>query len=232
LRDYAFHLLSPFLAEPPVVTAAQAYLKGRRQLVLFADVDVGLMVERKIGEKRALTGHVIRGANHKTYLEIHQEIRSVQSTPVPPSRGMANWFRSAMLLPWPLSRLFNALLGMAARRDPTIFTSMGGTVGITAVGMFGGGHGGWGLAPMPYSLGLVAGSTVWKPSVVEGRIEPREILHLTVMFDHDVVDGAPAARFTRRLVELIESGHGLDEDQTPTTIDTEPAEARTVQELA
>jgi pyruvate/2-oxoglutarate dehydrogenase complex dihydrolipoamide acyltransferase (E2) component len=60
--------------------AVQAYLKGRKQLVLFDNVDVGLMVERKIGEKRALMGHVIRGANHKTYLEIHQEIRSVQYT--------------------------------------------------------------------------------------------------------------------------------------------------------
>jgi pyruvate/2-oxoglutarate dehydrogenase complex dihydrolipoamide acyltransferase (E2) component len=34
--------------------AVQAYLKGRKQLVLFDDVDVGLMVERKIGEKSAL----------------------------------------------------------------------------------------------------------------------------------------------------------------------------------
>jgi pyruvate/2-oxoglutarate dehydrogenase complex dihydrolipoamide acyltransferase (E2) component len=41
------------------------------------------------------------------------------------------------------------------------------------------------------------------------EIEPREILNLTVMFDHDIVDGAPAARFMRRLVELIESGYGL-----------------------
>jgi pyruvate/2-oxoglutarate dehydrogenase complex dihydrolipoamide acyltransferase (E2) component len=36
------------------------------------------------------------------------------------------------------------------------------------------------------------------------------ILNLTVLFDHEVIDGAPAARFTRRLVELIESGYGLD----------------------
>ena len=27
--------------------------------------------------------------------------------------------------------------------------------------------------------------------------------------DHDIVDGAPAARFTARLKELIESGFGL-----------------------
>jgi pyruvate/2-oxoglutarate dehydrogenase complex dihydrolipoamide acyltransferase (E2) component len=44
---------------------------------------------------------------------------------------------------------------------------------------------------------------------VEDRIEPREILNLTVAFDHDVVDGAPAARFVERLVDLIESEDGL-----------------------
>ena len=189
----------------------QAYLKGRKQLVLFDDVDVGLMIERQMGETRALTGYVVRNANHKTYLEIHGEIRSAQSTPVPPSSEMPAWFRSAMLLPWPLSRLVKAILGMATRRDPTIPVSMAGTVGITAVGMFGKGHSGWGLEATRHSLDLVVGSMAWKPAVVEGRIEPREILNLTVVFDHYVIDGAPAARFTRRLVELIESGYGLDE---------------------
>jgi len=194
--------------------AVQAYRKGPKQLVLFDDVDVGLMVERQIGETRALAGHVIRGANHKTYLELHHEIRSVQSTPVPPSSDIPAWFRSAMLLPWPLSRLIKALLGWATSRNPTIPVSMAGTVGITAVGMFGKGHSGWGLESTRHSLDLVVGSTAWKPAVVEGRIEPREILNLTVVFDHHVIDGAPAARFTRRLVELIESGYGLGEEQS------------------
>jgi hypothetical protein len=189
--------------------AVQAYLKGHKQLVIFDDVDVGLMVERKVGEKRALMGYVIRSANHKTYSEIHHEIRLVQSEPVPPGRGMPTWFRSAMLLPWPLSGLFKTLLSIVVRRDPTIPVSMAGTVGVTAVGMFGKGHSGWGLYTTAHSLELVVGSTSWKPAVVDGRVEPREILCLTVAFDHDIVDGAPAARFVRRLVELIESGCGL-----------------------
>jgi len=189
----------------------QAYRKGRAQLVLFDEVNVGLMVERRIGQTPALTGHVIRGANHKTYLEIHHEIRSVQSTPVPAGSEMPAWFRSAMLLPWPLSSLIKALLAWAVRRDPTIPVSMAGTVGITAVGMFGKGHSGWGLETTRHSLDLVVGSTAWKPAVVEGRIEPREILNLTVVFDHHVIDGAPATRFVRRLVELIESGYGMGE---------------------
>lgn len=191
--------------------AVQAYLKGRKQLVIFDDVDVALMIEGKIGEKRALMGHVIRRANHLTYQEIHQEIRSVQSTPVPPGRGMPSWYRSAMLLPWPLSGLVKALLVMVMRRDPTIPVSMAGTISISSVGMFGGDRSGWGISPTPQPLALLVGGTAWKPAIVEGRVEPREVLNLTVMFNHDVIDGAPATRFTRRLVELIESGYGLDE---------------------
>jgi pyruvate/2-oxoglutarate dehydrogenase complex dihydrolipoamide acyltransferase (E2) component len=193
--------------------AVQAYLKSRKQLVIFDDVDIGVMIEGTIGDRRALMGHVIRGANRKTYREIHQEIRAVQSAPVPPGRGMPSWYRSAMLLPWPLSRLFKILLVMVTRRDPALAVSMAGTISISSVGMFGGGHSGWGISPTPQPLALVVGGTAWKPAVVDGRIEPREILNLTVMFDHDIVDGGPAARFVRRLVELIESGYGLADEQ-------------------
>src|SRR4030042_6260525 len=63
--------------------SVQAYRKGNKQLVMFDDVDVGFMIELKKGDKRLLTGHVIRAANRKTYREIHQEIRSVQSNQVP-----------------------------------------------------------------------------------------------------------------------------------------------------
>jgi pyruvate/2-oxoglutarate dehydrogenase complex dihydrolipoamide acyltransferase (E2) component len=171
--------------------SVQAYLKGHKQIVLFDDVNVGLMVENNAGTKSSLMGTVIAGANHMTFREIHE----------------------AMLRPWPLSSLFKALLTLSMRRDPMIPVTMGGTVGVTAVGMFGEGHCGWGLFPVNQVLGLIVGSIAWKPAVVEGRVEPREILHLTVMFDHDIVDGAPAARFTRRLVEFIESGYGLDEEQ-------------------
>jgi pyruvate/2-oxoglutarate dehydrogenase complex dihydrolipoamide acyltransferase (E2) component len=189
----------------------QSYLKGRKQIVIFDDVNVGLMVEHKAGEKTALMGHMIQGANRKTYRQIHDEIRSVQSAPVPASRGMPTWFRSAMLLPWPLSKIVKALMAIATRNDPTIRVSTAGTVFVTSVGMFGKGHSGWGISTTPHSLSLVVGSMAWKPAVVDGRIEPREMLNLTVLFDHDVVDGAPASRFVRRLVELIESGEGLND---------------------
>ncbi len=191
----------------------QSYLKGHKQIVVFDDVNIGVTGEHEAGKKGALMGLIVRGANHKTDRQIHDEIRAVQTAPVPPGRGMPGWFRYALLLPWPLSRLFRTLLAVATRRDPTIRVATAGTVMVTAVGMFGKDHTGWGITTGPHSLGLVVGSIAWKPAVAAGRIEPREILHLTVQFDHDVVDGAPATRFTHRLIELIESGYGLcDED--------------------
>ena len=202
--------------------SVQAYLKGRKQLVMFDDVDVGMTIERQIGGTRAPVGHVIRRANHKTFPEIHQEIRSVQAQPAPPNKGMPSWVRLILLLPWPLPTFFIALLRAARRRDPAGragIVATGGTVAVTAVGMFGHGSG-WGLTPAAHSLMLVVGGIARKPAMVEDRIEPREFLNLTVVFDHDVVDGAPAARFVKRIVELIESGYGLAENPQAAYTDT------------
>ena len=73
--------------------------------------------------------------------------------------------------------------------------------------MFGDG-GGWGLGSPAHTLSILAGGIAQKPVAVDGRIEIRELLSLTLSFDHDVIDGAPAARFTQRLKELVEGGLG------------------------
>ena len=62
-----------------------------------------------------------------------------------------------------------------------------------------------------HSLQLTLGGIGEKPGVVNGRVEVRKVMSVTVSFDHDVIDGAPAARFMHRLKKLIESGCGLDE---------------------
>jgi pyruvate/2-oxoglutarate dehydrogenase complex dihydrolipoamide acyltransferase (E2) component len=213
--SFTGYLISCLACAVDADKTVQSYRKGSKHLVMFDDVDVGFMIEMKKGEKQFLTGRVIRAANRKTFWEINQEIRAAQSSQVLSDPEKDSWFRSALLLPWPLSSLFKAFFRMAQRRDPTIVTSMAGTVGISSVGMFGKGHTGWGISNGSHSLDLVAGGTARKLAEVDGRIESREVLSLTIIFDHDVIDGAPATRFTQRLIELIESGYGLDRDQSP-----------------
>jgi pyruvate/2-oxoglutarate dehydrogenase complex dihydrolipoamide acyltransferase (E2) component len=76
--------------------------------------------------------------------------------------------------------------------------------------------GGWGIGFLPvHTLGLTVGGITQKPGLHEGQIEVREYLNLTISFDHDIVDGAPAARFANRFRELLESGYGLESIENP-----------------
>jgi pyruvate/2-oxoglutarate dehydrogenase complex dihydrolipoamide acyltransferase (E2) component len=75
--------------------------------------------------------------------------------------------------------------------------------------MFGKGSG-WGIPAINFPLTVTLGGIAEKPGVVDGRIEVRQYLCVTVSFDHDIIDGAPATRFTQRFRELVEGGYGLD----------------------
>jgi len=68
---------------------------------------------------------------------------------------------------------------------------------------------GWGLPLAGHSLAVTIGGIEEKPVLVAGEVRNRPHLRLTVTFDHDIIDGGPAARFTQHLAELIQAGAGL-----------------------
>ena len=156
----------------------QAYRQGRKKLFLFEDVDVGTMVEHRFPESgsgdqqprenRAPIGHVIRRANRKTFLEIHREIRDLQARP-PERKEMPPWMRMVLAAPGPLQKLLVRFVQSGMRRDPARkWVPMAGSVGVTAVGMFGSG-GGWGLGPSDgHTLTMVVGGIARKPAVIPG----------------------------------------------------------------
>jgi pyruvate/2-oxoglutarate dehydrogenase complex dihydrolipoamide acyltransferase (E2) component len=92
--------------------------------------------------------------------------------------------------------------------NPLWFKRFGGTVGMSSIGMFGPG-GGWGIPIAPPTLMITVGGIATKPRYIDGSLQPRKMLDLTISVDHDLVDGAPAARFARRLADLVESADGL-----------------------
>jgi len=108
---------------------------------------------------------------------------------------------------------FRRLFLWALFKNPQLVKEYYGTVMVTSVGMFGTGSG-WGIPVPNHTLQLTLGGVSEKPGVVNHRIEVRKYLSVTISFDHDVVDGAPVARFIQRLKELVESGDGLCSDLT------------------
>jgi pyruvate/2-oxoglutarate dehydrogenase complex dihydrolipoamide acyltransferase (E2) component len=182
--------------------AVHACRNWRGQLAVFDEVDIAAMIEVKRGDEAFPVGHIVRGANRKTVREIHDEIRSVQANPLA-ERNTKRLLAFARLPGFVRRPLLAAL-----EKSPRFVKRVKGTVVLTSVGMFGGG-GGWALALPTHSLGVTVGGIVAKPAVVGDAIRPREFLHVTLDFDHDIIDGAPAARFAKELAALVESGAGL-----------------------
>jgi pyruvate/2-oxoglutarate dehydrogenase complex dihydrolipoamide acyltransferase (E2) component len=183
--------------------AVQAYRQGSKRLILFEEVDVYTPIEHDMAGQKQVIPYVIRAANRKTVREIHQEIRAAQVQDV--TKALMRVQSLPTLLFKPYLRIFT----WRGRTHPQVWKKAVGTIGITAVGMFENGAG-WGIPiapPTPFML--TVGGISEKPGVVDGQIAIRDYLSLTISFDHDIVDGAPAARFTKRLKELIESGYGL-----------------------
>jgi pyruvate/2-oxoglutarate dehydrogenase complex dihydrolipoamide acyltransferase (E2) component len=179
-----------------------AYRDWRNRLVLFDEVDVNTLFEVEVDGKKTIRPHILRGVNQKSFAELHQEVRSFQQA----HQGSreSRFIDGFVRLPGFVRRLFLWFLF----KDPQRIKELYGTVLVTSIGMFGSG-GGWGIPVPNHTLQVTLGGIAEKPGVVEGQIQVREYMSVTVSFDHDIVDGAPAARFTQRFQELVERGYGL-----------------------
>ena len=86
-------------------------------------------------------------------------------------------------------------------RSPDILT--GGTFTITNLGGFGLEF----FTPIlnyPQCGILGVGAIKERPSVINGNIVARLTVYLSLVFDHRIIDGAPAARFLNQIKEFIE----------------------------
>jgi pyruvate/2-oxoglutarate dehydrogenase complex dihydrolipoamide acyltransferase (E2) component len=181
-----------------------AYRNWRNQLVIFDEVDVNMLFEVEVDGEKMIRPHILRGVNKKSVREIQEEIQSFHSGHAASQESkFIDWF---VRLPGFIRRLFL----WALFKNPQLIKDYYGTVLVTSIGMFGTGTG-WGIPVPNHTLQLTLGGIGEKPGVVEHRVEIRKYLSVTISLDHDVVDGAPAARFIQRLRKLVEHGYYSEE---------------------
>jgi pyruvate/2-oxoglutarate dehydrogenase complex dihydrolipoamide acyltransferase (E2) component len=201
LTAFIITCLSRAIEDHPHV---HAYRDWRNRLIIYRDVNVTSMFEVEFSGKKTPMPHVFRATNQKSLRQIHDELRDVQRKPQ--ASGESRFMRWFLFLPPFLRRGFYWFV----MKVPQRFREISSPVMVTAVGMFGTG-GGWAITMPNFTLNVAVGGISKKPGVHEGEIAIREYLDLTVSFDHDVVDGAPATRFTQTFRTLLEGAHGLRE---------------------
>jgi pyruvate/2-oxoglutarate dehydrogenase complex dihydrolipoamide acyltransferase (E2) component len=199
---YLIHCLARVVARNRHMQACRDW---RNRLILFDDVDVSTTVERELNGTRQVVPFIVRAANGKSVLEIHSEIRGTQSD-TPSEAGV-----------YPLMRLFVALpvflqsiIFRVMNRFPQIMKKNVGTVMLTSVGMFGSG-GGWGIPVATHTLNVTVGGIMHRPVCCGDSLHEKEHLCITASFDHDIIDGAPAARFLDRFAAIISEADALQQ---------------------
>jgi pyruvate/2-oxoglutarate dehydrogenase complex dihydrolipoamide acyltransferase (E2) component len=178
-----------------------AYRNWRGQLVNHHHVDVATMVEISTRQGPFAIPHVLRDADVRGVPELTAELRRVKREPStsPSGRWLDRAAPAATRIPGTVPAMYAVMARSVTARQRI------GTVAVTAVGMFAGG-GGFGITPLSLmSLEVIVGGMSQRPRIVDGQVAVREVLDLTLAIDHNVVDGAPAARFTADFRGLLES---------------------------
>lgn len=183
-----------------------SFLSSKNRLVIFDDINVSLIVEKEINGQKVPIPMIIEKADKLRIEEISKQIRDAKikqltDDDIVLQKKASRLERVYYLLPGFIRRLVWRML----LKNPKLAFGKMGNVAITSIGMIGQIKG-WFIPISVHPVCFGLSSIVKKPVVVEDRIEIREILNMSILFDHDVVDGAPIVRFVSELSKNIESG--------------------------
>lgn len=198
ITSYVAGILAGSVAADPRM---HAYRHKGRELIMFEDVDLSLMVERNVDGTRQPLPYIVRAANRKNFLQVDEELKKAKFAPLygegPLSALEAQFFS--------LPGILRNIVWFFARNDAHLFRQLAGTVGVTSLvrqstsRMFG-------IPITPMTLTLTIGEICPELALVDGILIERESLQLTLSADHDVIDGVPLARFMHRLKVNLEQG--------------------------
>ncbi|MDD3744375.1 MAG: 2-oxo acid dehydrogenase subunit E2 [Lentimicrobiaceae bacterium] len=185
---------------------ASAYLYNKKKLIIFNDINISIIIEKQINGIKVPIPLVLEKTNEKSALEITLEIENAKN------RELTNDDIVINKQPGLLERIYYRMPGILRRyiwkiilRNPkTAFRKMG-SVAVTPVGMIGKING-WFIHRSVHPVSFGIGSILKKAVVIDNDIKIREILNMTILVDHDVIDGAPMVRFLKDLTKHIETG--------------------------
>lgn len=175
-----------------------SFIRGHK-LILLDDITVSVLIEREMNNEKVPEPIGIKSADQKTHPQIHSEIRATkeQKSSKLGSLSGIGWLG---LIPSFLLKTFIRLADRNIR-----MAKLYGKLAVTAVGMYSK-NPVWFIPHGSATVLLTIGSINSKVVEIEGNYVKREHLCITVSFDHNIVDGAPAARFMDQLMEEIKSG--------------------------
>lgn len=188
---------------------ASSYLIGKKKLIIFNDINISVIVEKSLNGTKVPFPLVIEKANEISIESIAAKISMAKEQVLTPKditlqRKTAQIERIYYLLP----RFLRLSFWRYLLKHPKFAFSEMGNVSFTSIGMMGNING-WFIPISVHPICFGIGSIIKKPAVADDQIAIRDILKASILIDHDVMDGAPMARFINELRINIENGLNL-----------------------
>ena len=198
--------ISAAIAMHPEVAAFRI---GKRKIISFNDINISFLVEKEIEGKKVPFPLVIEKVNQKTIPEITREIHDSKNLALSKDDIVINRKpRFSERLYYRMPGFMRRLTWRIMLNNPKFVFGKMGNVSVTSPGMMGRVNG-WFIHNSVHPVSFGIGSVLKKPVVINDKIEIREILNATLLLDHDVVDGAPMARFVKDMTRYIEKGEEI-----------------------
>lgn len=179
-----------------------AFIKGNK-LIILEYVYISVLIEREIEGKKIPEPLGLKKLLGKNLHQIHKEIRAAKKCEGRELGELsgASWVR---FIPGFLMRRFIRIADQNIR-----MASRYGKLAVTTVSIYAE-EATWFIPHGAATVMLTTGSLGKEHQQDEkGKLQEREMLHLTASFDHEIIDRAPAARFMSLLNNLLQEGDCL-----------------------
>ena len=187
---------------------ARAEMPGRgrtdRDIVV-----VSVLVDRSVGDYQTAMPVVIQDAQTQSVSDIESMIQRARVEPVDAATFVVG--RST----GPAAAIYRALPGFTrhgllriAVRNRRRLNRINGHIAISSSGM-GGRVKGWFIPTGRHPVCIGIGAVTPKAVVINGAIEPREVLHMSVLVDNNVVGSTSTSRWISQLLRSMESAREL-----------------------
>lgn len=193
---YVVNCLAQVVKQHPHLNA---FRRGNR-LITLDNVTISVLVEREFMGEKVPEPVSIEAAQDLTFRQISEQIRETKND-TPDRMGKITGMAWIRFIPGFLLKTFIRI----AERNIRLAKRYG-KVAVTAVGMFSK-EPVWFIPHGSGSVLITVGSIEKRPIVENDRHTEREFLCLTGSFNHDIVDGAPAARFMNQFLETLKNGN-------------------------
>jgi pyruvate/2-oxoglutarate dehydrogenase complex dihydrolipoamide acyltransferase (E2) component len=186
-----------------------SYLIRKNKRIIFDDINISILVEKDLNGIKVPIPLIIEKANSSSIESIAKLIKDAKDAKLT-DKDIVLKEKTRQL-----ERLYYLLPGFIRRyvwkyllKHPKLVYEKMGNAAFTSIGMIGKVNG-WFIPISVHPICFGISSIIKKPIVIGDNIEIREMLNMTILFDHDVSDGAQMARFISELSKNIENGLNL-----------------------